>query len=85
MSTHVDTTSRCDRCDYEYVMPGAEGNFPPVGWWEMRIGERAPGAGWSGGGRKHVMQFCGGCASDVLRFAERNPVADRVVAAEAGR
>lgn len=65
MSTEVYTESTCDRCRRVERRPGAEGKMPPVGWAVATIQWRAPGTGWSGGGRREEACLCPACADAV--------------------
>lgn len=69
MTTRIETISTCDRCDRIERRDGAEGDFPPVRWALFGLSYRAPGGGWSGGGRRVDKTLCPDCAALVEAFA----------------
>jgi len=71
MATVVITRTTCDRCGKVDERNGAEGEVPPVDWAICDLQYRAPGAGWSGGGRRIYRWLCPSCAVLVKDILER--------------
>lgn len=74
MTVRVETVTTCDRCDRVEKRDGAEGDTPPIRWASFRLSYRAPGSGWSGGGRAVDRTLCPDCAALVEAYAVSNAV-----------
>lgn len=69
MGSEVYTKATCDVCGAVFIFKGAEGGFPPVGWYQLTLSKRLAGVGWINSDRTEKM-LCGGCAKKVLLVLE---------------
>lgn len=80
MATEVITKTMCDSCKREYRRPGAEGDIPPIGWFELCLTERRDIRGWTNAWRL-TLTLCPVCASSVRAVVGR-PVVQEAFDAE---
>ena len=72
MATNVVTKTVCDRCGKTHERPGAEGDTPPVNWFDFDLTRRLPGEGWTNNKATRAT-LCVNCGKAILTTLENCP------------